>query len=656
MFGLFKKIFKKDESANSVIAPASPAAPAYSRTATPGQPGRPQANPFSDAATAAPASTATPAPPSVTAAAPAKRSHLNAAKAQARASAPVERIPNAVTLPLDEIVPGLTHEFQSLFESADDTEVSFPLQIILPQLSTGRIRVSFGDLRNACPNGSCKAGPEHDAKLVDLPLAKVLSRVNPAFLPRKTQRPVMDVPEDVTGLFGATGDPLPSVARTKKESVVQSVPPAASAPPVPVSSPSPVSAARTAALPVSNSTPNRKQAVTSEDLGDIPSPFNFQQSTGAEEPPLAQTPATVQPSAAKPEAAHDLEGQQPIKFSLSGPAAPPVTPEPDLPKAPVKPPVAKAAPRKPGIPTPVPVQLPKPTMAAPVPAPSPKPLAAMASKYDDDNFICLPVSKVQEEWPKPVQDEIAQYSLESAEFVLPYGEVDLAMRKGKIVFPWKTLRGWISPGNGVPASTSSDQEELVLPLKMVAPLFLKQRPASSKKRKISAEEEEIPDLFSGGPAEDFAAPAAPESAPTQSNQKARVSAPKPAPAPQAAKSMPKISASNPAELVTRTADMPGVTGALLAMSDGLMVASELPPALVGETVAAFLPQIFGRLTQFSAELKLGDLTSVMLVMDNSPWIIFRTGKVYFAVVGKPGEALPLPQLTAIVADIKRQNL
>ena len=120
--------------------------------------------------------------------------------------------------------------------------------------------------------------------------------------------------------------------------------------------------------------------------------------------------------------------------------------------------------------------------------------------------------------------------------------------------------------------------------------------------------------------------------------------------------MSGMSAANPAELVTRTAGMPGVTGALLAMSDGLMVASELPDHLVGETVAAFLPQIFGRLTQFSTELKLGDLTSVMLVMDNSPWIIFRTGKIYFAVVGKAGEALPLPQLTAIVADIKRQNL
>jgi predicted regulator of Ras-like GTPase activity (Roadblock/LC7/MglB family) len=88
----------------------------------------------------------------------------------------------------------------------------------------------------------------------------------------------------------------------------------------------------------------------------------------------------------------------------------------------------------------------------------------------------------------------------------------------------------------------------------------------------------------------------------------------------------------------------------------LVVASQLPKPLQGETVAAFLPQIFGRLTHFATELKLGDLSSVMLIMDNSPWIIFRTGKVYFAVVGSPGEALPLPQLMAIVADIKRQNL
>jgi len=325
-----------------------------------------------------------------------------------------------------------------------------------------------------------------------------------------------------------------------------------------------------------------------------------------------------------------LEDIPKIKFSLGGAEPKRAAPEP----APVAAPVSEAP---------------------PVVATAPEPAAA-APANQDGNYIVLPVSKVREDWPESVRDEIEQYHLGDAHISLPYGDVDLAMRKGRIVFPWKTLRSWISPVGGAPKSTACDAEELMLPLKMVAPLFLKQRQPRGKQRQISIEEE-IPDLFSGGPGDEpEAAAVPPEQAPKATPSPVHpVATEHAAPAPKTA-ALPKISASNPAELVKRTAGMPGVTGALVAMSDGLVVASALPKPLVGETVAAFLPQIFGRLTQFSTELKLGDLTSVMLVMDNSPWIIFRTGKVFFAVVGKSGEALPLPQLTAIVADIKRQNL
>ncbi len=604
MFGLFKKIFKKQGTVGSVIAPVSPSAPAYSRTATPGQPDRPASNPFSGGrAGAAPAA---PAPMS------AARTKTPTAKPTVTASA--GKNPHAVTLSLDEIVPGLTHEFQSLFEVRDNAEVSFPLQAILPQLSTGRIRISFGDLRNACPNGSCNAGPEHDAKLVDLPLAKILSRVNPAFLPRKTQRAAMNVPDDVTGLFGTLGEPHPSVAPATRtpQPVAPVKPPSAAAPSMPPP-----------ALPKQNG--NRKAAITAADLGNIPSLFNFQKPAAEEEVPAVIQPAALEPEVnPAPAAVPVLEDIPKIKFNLSPPAPAPVAVDP----------VATVIPRA--------------SAAAPEPA-------AAAPASQDDNVILLPVAQVQNDWSDSVQDEIKQYDLGDSHFSLPYGEVDLAMRKGKIVFPWKTLRSWITPAGSAPKSTACDNEEMTLPLKMVAPLFLKQRQPRSKQRKVSIEEE-IPDLFSGGPGDEpEAAPAKPvAAAPAPAAPKATAPA-APAPARNGA-AMPKISASNPAELVKRTAGMPGVTGSLVAMNDGLLVASELPKPLIGETVAAFLPQIFGRLTQFSTELKLGDLTSVMLVMDNSPWIIFRTGKVYFAVVGKAGEALPLSQLTAIVADIKRQNL
>jgi predicted regulator of Ras-like GTPase activity (Roadblock/LC7/MglB family) len=259
-----------------------------------------------------------------------------------------------------------------------------------------------------------------------------------------------------------------------------------------------------------------------------------------------------------------------------------------------------------------------------------------------------------------VQAEIQQSGQAGAQLALPVGEVDLARRKGKIVFTWKTLRSWMEPPGS--AASTSDDDELPLPLKVVAPRFLALRQPKSRQRKAHVEES-IPDLFSGGPAAE--APASPRATPEAQPEPVETEPVAPAipvamPAapkkPAAAKSSASISAANPKDLVSKTAQLPGVSGALLAMNDGLVVASKLAQPLQGETVAAFLPQIFGRLTQISNELKLGDLSTVMLVMDNCRWIIFRSGKVFFAVVGTAGEALPLPQLTAIVADIKRQNL
>ena len=49
----------------------------------------------------------------------------------------------------------------------------------------------------------------------------------------------------------------------------------------------------------------------------------------------------------------------------------------------------------------------------------------------------------------------------------------------------------------------------------------------------------------------------------------------------------------PNEVVSRAAALDGVAGALVALPDGLMVASRLASDVNGETLAAFLPQILG---------------------------------------------------------------
>jgi predicted regulator of Ras-like GTPase activity (Roadblock/LC7/MglB family) len=100
--------------------------------------------------------------------------------------------------------------------------------------------------------------------------------------------------------------------------------------------------------------------------------------------------------------------------------------------------------------------------------------------------------------------------------------------------------------------------------------------------------------------------------------------------------------------------LPEVSGAFIAMQDGLLVAAELPLELKGDTVAAFLPQIFGRMNQYAKELHLGALSSFSFVAEQVPWQIIKTGTVYFVAIGKPGENLPSEKLSTIAAELGKQ--
>ena len=100
----------------------------------------------------------------------------------------------------------------------------------------------------------------------------------------------------------------------------------------------------------------------------------------------------------------------------------------------------------------------------------------------------------------------------------------------------------------------------------------------------------------------------------------------------------------------------GVAGAIVALPDGLKVASEIPPELNADTMAAFLPQLFGRVTQCSKELRMGELNNLNFTVGNVPWKIFRVNAVYFAAFGRVGQALPTAQLAMLATELDRKRL
>jgi predicted regulator of Ras-like GTPase activity (Roadblock/LC7/MglB family) len=213
-----------------------------------------------------------------------------------------------------------------------------------------------------------------------------------------------------------------------------------------------------------------------------------------------------------------------------------------------------------------------------------------------------------------------------------------------------------------------DGVELELPLKVLAPLFFaSQKAARLAKQKVSVSAE-IPNLFKNAEAAISPAPASapatvPAPAPTAPAELAETNHfPRPeAPASgvfqrQASPGTDFLSRGvTPREAVARALKLPGVTGAVVALYDGLLIAGQLPEDLNADTVAAILPQIFARTGESVTELRMGELNNLSFTAGDVPWKIFRVNAVYFAVLGRAGEALPAEPLMALAGQLDRKN-
>jgi predicted regulator of Ras-like GTPase activity (Roadblock/LC7/MglB family) len=111
----------------------------------------------------------------------------------------------------------------------------------------------------------------------------------------------------------------------------------------------------------------------------------------------------------------------------------------------------------------------------------------------------------------------------------------------------------------------------------------------------------------------------------------------------------------PADLVSRAMEMPGVAGAVIALTDGLKVASRIPVGLNSDTLAAFLPQIFARVNQSSRELRLGEVNNLCFTVGRVPWNIFRVNSAFFAAFGRANESLPTAHLAALAEELDRNK-
>jgi predicted regulator of Ras-like GTPase activity (Roadblock/LC7/MglB family) len=550
--------------------------------------------------------------------------HIQPAPAPAASETSVSASRSEIKIPLAVLIASFPVELQQRVKTDQigTTVVAFPLDRILSQLGQGQVRATFGEIRASAPHAFLTAADRDDV-LVTLPLGELVSRVNPAMLFRRPGRQV-EVPEDIASPFGANGQGL---------MVSQGL----SRPPI---SPLPRGAQSVAPIPPSTDLRARGN-VTSVQRPPAPTAFPAGPGLGMR-PPVSATPA-------------------------SGFTPPPA-----------KPPIARSPIA--GIPSPAAAPL-RPAMPAPRPmshggnggnggshGPASQP---MPHKAADASPLWVAVALLVERWPEALQLEVAQLNLGDAKLALPADQVETGLKRGRVAFTWKTIRSWIRPAP-LPSVSAHDGLMVDLPLEVLAPLFLlRQRQLGGGPRRVVVDEK-IPNLFFGFPQGEpatvppppAAIPVVPAPKPADTNyfvwdddkEVARIeggdqdqpATARPAPSPGTNFMSRKAT---PNEVVMKASLLEGVYGALVALPDGLLVASKLDPALNGDTLAGFLPQLYSKMSGCTKELRMGELNNLNFTVGNVPWKIFRVNGIFFAAFGRAGEPMPTAHLVELAAEL-----
>jgi predicted regulator of Ras-like GTPase activity (Roadblock/LC7/MglB family) len=308
-----------------------------------------------------------------------------------------------------------------------------------------------------------------------------------------------------------------------------------------------------------------------------------------------------------------------------------------------------------------------PPTILPAPAPVP-PAAASASRAEapaaaapepscENGFLYVPLALLQAALPENIQQDVQQFGLAESRIGFPIDSLAAGIKSARIEYSWRELCGWLNPASKPAQHTIHGEVRVMLPLPVIAPLFMKHRAPATRKK--TAVDEQIPDLFS--------ASGTPQAPPPDAGKPKAVAVPQPA-APAAAASAKKRAANvaelfgepdkrswTPNEIVERTAKLPGVVGALIALQDGLQVATSMPASIKSETLGAFMPQIYGRLVQYAKELQLGAVAALNFRVEAGTLSIYNAGIIYFAVLCKPGAASLQDELDLIAGELSRHT-
>jgi len=591
---------------------------------------------FGRAENRAPARLAASAAPAL---APAPTSAPPALPMPANATTPPAASPDEIELPLAPVIASLPLELRAKLLAAPPVSQTIRLQaeMVISQLAFGAVKISFGELRQLAPGSFVNSAGELDHKLVNLPLQEILPRVNSALLARRATKKV-EVVAEIAGPFADRGRGFTFTTKPLK------APTAAVAAPTP--EPEPLD-------PWSPPVTNRQ----------VPPP-----PTASQLPPRSTTPASLDDDATATGHSHPLPVQPGWSRSvaLAANRGPRATDPGESHRqgdgngnGVLLPPGLRLGPWNGDRQANAPTLRKMPTVPTPAATPMSPPAAPQSVQAPPAILVAL--GHLCDHWPEDLQSEILRSPLAQAKVALDGADLLPGLKRGRVVLPWKQLRLLAQPDS---LPSPYDHLELELPLKVIAPLFLAAQNNPARPRAKAPVSTAIPDLFFGfpQPAPAPVAPVAPPPKPPDTNYYVwGESGEAPLVDEAASRRSPAVQTdflnrlAHPKEVVARAAALPGVAGAVVAMQDGLRVASQVPVELNADTLAAFLPQIFERVNQCTRELRMGALNNVNFTVGRVPWKVFRVNAVYFAAFGRAGETLPSAQLAQLAADLDRRK-
>lgn len=580
-----------------------------------------------------------------------------------------------IALSLSSIVSGLPADLQPKVRTSavGNATVSIALEKILSQLAQGVVKVPFGDIRQAAPHAFA-SGAESDRIAISLPLNEIIAQLNPALLVRRPAQKQVEVPADISspfdgkgnGLVFSVGNAKPVTPAAPRQAVPAPATPARGAiSSVPKPTPPPAVLPFTPPKAVSPSVPAAPASPPSQ---VIPfTPITPKAPTPPAKPAVPpRTPVKPPAPPAATTAASPTVPMSPVLPRVAATKAPP--PQSSAPKSVASP--TQAMPMKPAAPQPGAVTakpaIPQPQTAAAISA-APQPVRPPANV----ETFAVPLDALAESWPEALRQELARLKLEGKNVQLPCDLIENALKGGRAVFPWKSIRSWIQPP---PGDSPHDAAELEMPLKVVTPLFFARKNRATKHHQKVSIDESIPNLFFGFPGAETAPPpvgpattssaakAGPIAKPVDTNYYIWDDSSDSVVSDETEFRQKTLGGTDfvaryatPNEIASRAAALDGVAGALIALPDGLMVASRIPAELNGDTLAAFLPQIFAKVNQCTRELRMGELNNLNFTVGNIPWKIFRINAIFFAAFGRAGEPLPTAELTALAAELDRKQ-